>query len=94
MRQQIMNNPWQVGGAGGGVPVATGNLRDAHLYKQKPFELIIEPTRNYANFVHEGTVHMEARPWLEYAITTKEKDVMAEAQIMIDDVVNDIGKNI
>lgn len=70
-KRGIINSPWRVGGAGGGSPVRVkgpirGNLRDTHGTEVNAFESRIFPTASYARYVHEGTKHMEARPWLDY----------------------------
>jgi len=61
----IINNPWRMGGGGGGVPVsndqkyyrkyqksASGNLRDTHQTEYQGLEARIFPTAPYASYVH------------------------------------------
>src|SRR5689334_106295 len=80
VRRVIQNDPWRVWrnvtGPPGGVPVATGNLRQAHRTELADFEAKIFPDQGvapYAGYVHEGTKkrdgspRMAARPWLEHA---------------------------
>lgn len=91
----IMRSPWQLGGHGGGAPVKTGNLRDTHVQRITDFSLIIspEPTKrdpNYADYVHEGTSRMSARPWLDYAVQQAEEKV----NHLINEMTSNIIKNL
>ena len=78
-RGGIRNNPWRVGGAGGGVPQATGHLKDSHAVRIQQLSASIGPGRNYpvpyAPWVHEGTRNMQGRPWLDYVKQAGEKEI-------------------
>ena len=70
-KRGIINDPWRVGGDGGGAPVSndprykrkdqeqrSGNLRDTHLTKIDGLKGIIGPNQRlapYAEYVHDGT---------------------------------------
>lgn len=46
------------------TPVKTGYLRASHLTTLYDLKGTIEPTANYAIYVHEGTRYMRGRPFL------------------------------
>jgi len=83
-QKTMRNKPWQVNGSGGGIPVATGNLRDTHQFIKQHFRLEVIPTAEYAGYVHEGTRKMRARPWLRYTAEVTESDITKEANNMIE----------
>lgn len=91
LARTIQNNPWRVGGSGGGAPVDTGNLRDSHRFQFKAFQLTIATVAPYAEYVHNGTGRMKARPWLAYAVENNEQNINKEAQAMIDRVANKLS---
>ena len=80
----IMNNPWRIGMSGGGVPVATGNLRDTHRLEYKTWEAVIYPTASYAEGVHK------TRPWLEYAFDKGGKEVELLEGEMMDTILKNL----
>jgi hypothetical protein len=94
----IKRDPWRVGMTGGGSPIALingGNLFKAHHDTMSPWSWEVKVNEGkapYAVFVHEGTRYMSARPWLDYAVETKEREIYAEAQKVIDYVVNNLAK--
>jgi hypothetical protein len=99
----INNTPaWRVGESGGGVPVATGNLRKAHQKEIAPFEskVFVNKSKtkagkyNYANLVHDGTPggQMEARPWLTMARESMSPNVKRYMQKFLKDVVLNLAK--
>lgn len=89
----IIRNPWRLGGAGGGgVPVATGNLRDTHIRQIDPWEARIAPTAKYARFVHEGTRFMPARPWLDFAQHAAAGEIDALQRNLLSKIVTDLAK--
>lgn len=91
LARTIQNSPWRLGASGGGAPVDTGNLRDSHRYTFQAFQLTIAPIAPYAQYVHDGTGKMKARPWLAYAIENNEQNINKEAQAMIDRVANKLS---
>lgn len=59
--------------------IRTGNLRrSVNLVSLRPFTARVAPTANYALFVHEGTIHMRSRPYMQVAIQ--------EATAVIEDI--------
>lgn len=90
--RKIIRNPWEIGGTPGGAPVDTGNLRDTHKRTITPWEARIEPTTDYAPFVHEGTSRMQARPWLEYAFESARPEVNRKADEFLKKVVNKLAE--
>ena len=87
----IESNPWTVGGMAGGVPVDTGRLRRDHVYSTPRDQSVVEVRSDYAHFVHEGTQHMEARPWLNYAVDEMESHLDRELDNLLDNIVNDLA---
>ena len=96
LQQRIIRKPWQVGWSGGGAPVASGSLRDAHRYKVSSTELEIslDPSKedSYGRYVHEGTSKMEARPWLDYAVEKEESNTNQLVNNFLDDVVQGLAR--
>lgn len=101
----IINNPWRIGGTGGGAPVAndpryqrkyqrsrSGNLRDTHETQITSLQAIIRPTASYAKFVHFGTKYMEARPWLDYVKKTQDGAIRGLYEAMLQRIVADLAK--
>lgn len=101
----ILKSPWKLGQSGGGVPVATpetsgyygGHLKKTHITKVKPYKMTITPMPNrkdpnYADYVHEGTRKMLARPWLNYAMNRKKGVVERLATDMLKKVTNQLAK--
>jgi hypothetical protein len=90
----INNNPWKIGGGGGGAPVATRNLvARAHDTIYEPFQALIAININkvkYAGYVHEGTRKMEKRPWLDYAQEKSDLPI----QKLQEDFINDLTKHL
>lgn len=96
-KSTIENNPWRIGGSGGGAPVDTGELRQSHIPPiYKKWEARIEPNRTgkapYYIYVHEGTKKMEARPWLQYAIDQNRSEIDILQRELLDNVTKDIAK--
>lgn len=95
----IQNDPWRIGGSGGGAPVATpesagyqgGQLRNTHVKKIRPWEAIIKPTTSYAGYVHGGTTKMEARPWLDYAVEENRGKVEVYERELLDNLVEHLA---
>lgn len=82
----LLNSPWRVGSAGGGVPVATGNLRDTHQKIMLPYEAWIRPTAPYAEVVHKN------RPWLEYAFDKGSKDIEKLEGELMEEIANKLAE--
>jgi HK97 gp10 family phage protein len=89
-RASILNSPWMVGATGGGSPVATGNLRDTHQTTIEKASLVIKPTAPYAEFVHEGTRRMKARPWLAFAVEQNTQEIDRLLQDMMNGIANQV----
>lgn len=91
----IIRKPWQVGGAGGGAPVAAiqgGNLRDTHGKRITSTKGVIFPTANYAEYVHRGTSTMKKRPWLDFVKKTKDPIIIKLAEKMLQNITNELAK--
>lgn len=62
-------------------PVDTGRLRGSHItrvnlgYTLQGIEGIVEPTVNYAIYVHEGTRYMRPRPFLRLALESQSSEI-------------------
>jgi len=97
--RSIIRNPWAVGGSGGGAPVDTGNLRDTHRREVNRLSASIFPTASYAKYVHgrrEGEVNkgngVKSRPWLDYAVKSKDKIIQMYGEQMLKEIVNNLAK--
>lgn len=92
----VKTSPWQVGGSGGGVPVASGNLRQrGHVKELGEWEAkySVDPSAvRYAAFVHEGTRYMRPRPWLDYAKEASMTEIERLQGDLIDSLVNLLRK--
>jgi hypothetical protein len=91
----IIRSPWRVGGAGGGSPVRTGNLRDTHLTQIGGLEGRIGPNLQaapYAKFVHHGTRHMAGRPWLEFVKASSDTQIESLYRGMLKEIVGDLAR--
>lgn len=104
----IINNPWRIGGQGGGAPVSndpayfrrdqrqrSGNLRDSHVTRITGLQGSIGPNISaapYARFVHEGTRKMEKRPWLDYVKQNKDREIKKLYRTMLGKVADDLAK--
>lgn len=73
-------------------PVLTGYLRASHEVTFTPLKGVIEPTANYAIYVHEGTYKMAARPFLADAVQTNEQKVNDYFVKAVDNVFGAIGR--
>lgn len=92
-KRGIINNPWRIGGTGGGSPVASGNMRDFHMTKIGTLEATVGPNTSktpYAVFVHQGTRRMQGRPWLEYV----RLDKMSNIEKLYREMLANIGKDL
>lgn len=88
-RRTIKNNPWRVGGTGGGAPVLSGHLRDTHRQEIMDWEATIGAdvgAAPYAEPVHEG------RPWLDYAFNENQAQVDKLADKMLINIIEDLAR--
>lgn len=80
------------------TPVLTGYLRNSHVTRFTGsgigFSGTVEPTANYAMFVHEGTRFMKARPFLKEAADSSENDIERLFTQAMQGVFNDIGRQV
>lgn len=88
----IGNNPWRLGGKGGGSPIATGNLKSSHRHEIGTWEAKITPTAKYAIYVHEGTRKMEGRPWLDYTEKVNQSEIDKLQVELLDNIVKDLAR--
>jgi len=82
------SSPWRVGGSGGGVPVATGNLLRSHKSKFEPFKLTYyqdNKKASYGKYIHPK------RPWLEWTAKQSEKDINRDAERLLKNIVDSLG---
>lgn len=96
-RSGIQNRPWQIGGTGGGAPVATRNLVQSHAVRYHgDLSASIGPGRThpvkYAHFVHGGTRMMQARPWLDYVKNQYEPQIINLTKELLRNIVQDLAK--
>lgn len=66
------------------VPVATGELRDSGTIYAHGSGYNVGYTARHAPWVHDGTVHMEARPWLQLAALEVAPQLKVEARYLRD----------
>lgn len=96
-RSGILNNPWRMGGNGGGSPVATGNLRDTHHSEVGNFEGRIFPTAKYSRYVHgddgklTNKLGRPLRPWLDWVKKDKDSDVKSLEKEMLATIVKNLA---
>lgn len=92
----ILRNPWRRGSSGGGVPVATGNLRDTHRREFEPWSARIYPTAPYAPYVHglKGFARRRTyalRPWLDFAKEQSDKEIRELEMQMVEAIIRDLA---
>jgi len=93
-RVAVQTSPWKVGQSGGGIPIASGNLREKHYTKISTFEgrFGVSPTSvRYAGYVHGGTRKMKARPWLDYANNKSRAKVEKHYKVFMDKLLSHIA---
>lgn len=74
-------------------PVDTGRLRNSH---QSLFDVLkgtVQPTANYAIYVHEGTSRMKGRPFLAMAVQSESGNVNKNFQKAVQDTLDEIAKD-
>lgn len=91
-KRVIGRNPWKLGSSEGGAPVLTGYLRATHFTDQQRWQARIYPTAPYAQYVHDGTKRMKARPWLDFAKDAADSEVQRLEREMLDEIVRDLAK--
>ena len=94
--RSLATSPWKVGGGGGGVPYASGELfRNARNKEFKANSMRIYTNTNvvpYALFVHEGTSRMQARPYYDVAAENTEPQQNDAINTFLDAVTNQLAK--
>ena len=86
-RAGIMRNPWRIGMAGGGAPVATGNLRDTHRSDTFNMGGRIYPTADQ----YSGVVHKN-RPWLNFVFKDKRPEIDKLQTELLERITKDLAK--
>jgi len=97
-KRGIGKNPWRMGSSSGGSPVASGNLRQSHRTKRKPFYGSIFPTAPYASYVHgtggkkTNVRGVQLRPWLTFALQDNDRFIDKELDKMLTAITKDLAK--
>lgn len=73
-------------------PVDTGRLRSSHQSRFSSLRGELEPTAEYAIYVHEGTRYMRARPFLLQAVESNDEKVQRYFTDAVDNVLEAIGR--
>lgn len=77
------------------TPVKTGFLRRSHETRfESPLRAVVEPTANYAYFVHEGTRFMKKRPFLQDAVEITQGFTDTEFEKAVQDTLDSIGSSV
>lgn len=76
------------------APVDTGRLRASHMTGFGTLMGFVQPTANYAIFVHEGTRFMSGRPFLLEAVQSEDQKVQGYFKDAVQDVLNDIARDV
>lgn len=99
----VWNNPWRMGGYGGGVPVALvegGTLRSSHKTAFEKWSARLyqdDSVAPYGKYVHgiEGfprTRTYQLRPWLDYAFKQGEQGVREKEKLMLENIVKKLAQ--
>lgn len=95
-KRGIIRSPWTLQSSGGGAPVASGNLRDTHQTRVRPFKSEIAPdihgSARYAEYIIRGTRRMKARPYLAYVKRQQAPKVEAEFRGMLKIITKDLSR--
>lgn len=96
-KKGILMKPWEVGGAGGGAPKKSGNLRDTHVTRIDRYSATIgpgQPSSKYAKYVHDGTPggQMKGRPWLDWVKEQNESRVQSLYREFLKNVIRDLAR--
>lgn len=77
------------------TPVLTGRLRASHTTRYTGsglgFTGTVEPTANYAIYVHEGTRYMRGRPFLKQGVEASESTIQNLFTTAMQNVLNKIA---
>lgn len=76
------------------TPVLTGRLRASHESRFSNLRGELEPTANYAIWVHDGTRRMRARPFLLNAVQTVDEQVNDFFTKAVQNTLDDIGRQV
>jgi len=92
--RSIIRNPWKMGMSGGGSPADTRNMIDQHHREIKQMEarIYVDESVNYRWYVHEGTMRMKERPWLNYAMDSNKSEVKQLQGELLKELVKDLAK--
>lgn len=98
--RSMINNPWRMGDSSGGIPSDSGNLRDRHRALYGDWLAIYgvqDSDVPYAKYVHgiDGyprTRNYQLRPWLDYAVENKVKEIDKLEEKLIEDITQDLVK--
>lgn len=74
------------------TPVLTGRLRASHESRFSNLKGELEPTANYAIWVHDGTRRMRARPFLLNAVQTVDEQVNDFFTKAVQNTLDDIAR--
>lgn len=74
------------------TPVLTGRLRASHQTTFGPLRATIQPTADYAIYVHQGTRYMKARPFLFDAVKSDESTVQKFFTDAVQEVFDEIAR--
>lgn len=78
------------------TPVDTGRLRASHMFNVSGLGLgmqaTVQPTADYAIFVHEGTRFMRGRPFLKQGADAAKNDIQRFFTDALQDGLNEIGR--
>lgn len=80
--------------AKGQTPVDTGRLRNSYTSIFSPLKGILEPTADYAFWVHEGTRRMTGRPFLQGGIEAADSTINQAFDKALTDTLNEVAGNV
>lgn len=76
------------------APRRTGFLKASHQQRMlSNLSGYVQPTANYASFVHDGTRFMRARPFLRQAVAEKENDIDRLFATAVQDTLDEIARS-
>jgi hypothetical protein len=76
------------------TPVKTGFLKSSHNTSFSNLKGVIQPTANYAAFVHDGTRFMKGRPFLADSVEVNEGFTDAEFEKAVEDTLESLARSI
>lgn len=74
------------------TPVLTGRLRASHTSMFANLKGSVYTNVNYDHWVHDGTKYMEARPFMQQAVDSDNRQVQSFMTKAVDNVLAKIGK--